>query len=97
MSPRLPKTVHLCPPEALVFNRLTGTLAGSTAREALVVQALRAGARISSNWSYRGFAAGCRALRVLAPERTMQVRLSNDAVFSFPFADSYSSLQLDPH
>ncbi|HEY0235180.1 MAG TPA: FkbM family methyltransferase [Afipia sp.] len=75
---------------------MTGTLAGSSLHEALVVQALRAGARISSNWSYRGFAAGCRALRAVAPERTMQVRLSGDAVFSFPFADGYWSLLLDP-
>ncbi len=97
MSPPLPKTAHLCPAAGLVFDRLTGTLAGSTGREALVVQALRAGARISSNWSYRGFAAGCRALRLIAPERSMQVRLSDDAVFSFPFADGYWSLLLDPH
>lgn len=97
MSPRLPETVHLCPPEGLVFDRLTGTLAGSTARETIVVRALRAGARISSNWSYRGFAAGCRALRAFTPERVMQVRLNDDAVFSFPFADGYWSLLLDPH
>lgn len=97
ISPRLPETAHLCPAEGLVFNRLTGTLAGSTPREALLVQALRAGARLSSNWSYRGFAAGCRALRMLAPERTLQVRLNGDAVFSFPFADGYWSLLLDPH
>ncbi|HEY0219454.1 MAG TPA: FkbM family methyltransferase [Afipia sp.] len=96
MSPELPETVHLCTPEALVFDRLTGALAGSTAREALLVQALQAGARISSNWSYRGFAAGCRALRMFAPNRTMQVRLNDDAVFSFPFADGYWSLLLDP-
>lgn len=97
MSPPLPETVQLCPREELVFDRRTGALTGATAREAILIQALRAGARISSNWSYRGFAAGCRALRMVAPERTVQVRLNDDAIFSFPFADGYWSLLLDPH
>ncbi|MBX9711799.1 MAG: FkbM family methyltransferase [Xanthobacteraceae bacterium] len=97
MSLRLPETAQLCPPEALVFNRLTGSLAGASTRETMLVGALQAGARISSNWSYRGFAAGCRALHALAPSRTMQVRLCDDAVFSFPFTDGYWSLLLDLH
>ena len=81
---------------ALIFDRPTGVLAGSTAREAMLVQTLRAGARISSNWSYRGFAAGCKILQIVSPERTIQVRLNEDALFSFPFADGYWSLLLDP-
>ncbi|RTL48811.1 MAG: FkbM family methyltransferase [Bradyrhizobiaceae bacterium] len=97
MTPRLPETGHLCPTGALTFDRITGALTGSTGREALLVQALRAGARISSNWSYRGFAAGCRLLRPFAPDRTIQIRLTPDATFSFPFADGYWSLLLDPH
>jgi FkbM family methyltransferase len=97
MNFRIPETAQLCPPEALIFNRLTDKLAGATMREGMLAGALRAGARISSNWSYRGFAIGCRALRALAPKRVMQVRLNDDAVFSFPFTDGYWSLLLDPH
>lgn len=80
-----------------MFDRATGSLEGATTRESLLVRALRAGARLSSNWSYRGFAIGCRALRAFAPERTLQVRLNENAVFSFPFTDGYWSLLLDPH
>ncbi len=96
MSPHFPETAQLCPPAALIFDRPTGVLAGSTTREALLVGALRMGARVSSAWSHRGFAAGCRALRTIAPDRMIEVRLNEDAVFSFPFADGYWSLLLDP-
>ncbi|CAN5306078.1 FkbM family methyltransferase [soil metagenome] len=91
-----PETAQLCPQPALTFDRPTGLLAGSTAREALVVHALRMGARFSSAWSYRGFAAGCRILQTMTPARAIQVRLNDDATFSFPFADGYWSLLLDP-
>lgn len=97
MRLRFPETAQLCPPAALTFDRPTGLLAGSTMREALLVRALRAGARVSSAWSYRGFAAGCRVLQTVTPERMIQVHLNDDAVFSFPFADGYWSLLLDPH
>lgn len=97
MPSNSPETAQLCPPTNLVFDRPTGLLAGSTLREALLVHALRAGARVSSAWSYRGFAAGCRILRNVTPQRTIEIRLNDDAVFSFPFADGYWSLLLDPH
>lgn len=97
MSSRFPETAQLCAPSALTFNRMTCALAGASARENLLVGTLRAGARLSSNWSYRGFAIGCRALRAFAPARAMHVRLNEDAVFSFPFTDGYWSLLLDPH
>ncbi len=97
MQSRLPETTQMCPPTDLIFDRPTGVLAGSTAREALLVHTLRAGARVSSAWSYRGFAAGCRIVRSVAQNRMIQVRLNDDAVFSFPFADGYWSLLLDPH
>jgi FkbM family methyltransferase len=96
MHPSYPETAQLRPPAALIFDRPTGVLAGSTARDALLVHALRAGARVSSAWSYRGFAAGCRILRTMTPhDRMIQVRLNDDAVFSFPFGDGYWSLLLD--
>jgi len=79
----------------LMFDRSNGELAGATARDRLVVGALQAGARTSSAWYYRGFAAGCKALRNLTPEQTIAVRLNEDAVFSFPFCDGYWSLLLD--
>lgn len=96
MFSRFPETAQLSPPAALTFDRPTGVLAGSTAREALLAYALRMGARVSSAWSYRGFAAGCRVLRTITPDRMIQVRLNDDAVFAFPFADGYWSLLLDP-
>ncbi|WP_458760582.1 FkbM family methyltransferase [Afipia sp. TerB] len=97
MHRRYPETAQLRSPAALIFDRSTGVLAGSTVRDAFLAHALRAGARVSSAWSYRGFAAGCRILRTVAPQdRMIQVRLNADAVFSFPFADGYWSLLLDP-
>ena len=96
MRALLPETAQLSAPVSLTFDRPSGTLAGSTAREALLVHALRMGARVSSAWSYRGFAAGCRILRTMTPDRMIEVRLNEDATFAFPFADGYWSLLLDP-
>ena len=96
MRPHLPETAQLCAPSSLTFDRPSGLLAGSTAREALLVHALQIGARLSSAWSYRGFAAGCRILRTVTPDRMIEVHLNGDATFAFPFADGYWSLLLDP-
>ena len=96
MRAHLPETAQLCAPTSLIFDRPTGVLAGSTAREALLVRTLQAGARVSSVWSYRGFAAGCRIVKTIAPDRMIEIRLNEDAAFAFPFADGYWSLLLDP-
>ena len=79
---------------ALTFDRLTGGIAGAGVRERLTIGAMQAGAAISSSWYFRGFAAGCRGLRALSSEQPIEVRLNEDAIFSFPFCDGYWSLLL---
>jgi len=82
------------PNSALTFDRLTGGIAGAGARDRLLIGAMQAGAAISSTWYFRGFAAGCRGLRALSAEQPIEVRLNEDAIFSFPFCDGYWSLLL---
>ena len=82
------------PKSALTFDRQTGRIGGAGARERLTIGAMQAGAAISSSWYFRGFAAGCRGLRTLSSEQPIEVRLNEDAVFSFPFCDGYWSLLL---
>lgn len=79
----------------LAFDRATGVFAGASAREQLAAYAFQAGARLSSAWSYRGFAAGCRAVRSVLAERDITVRLNEDALFAFPYGDGYWTLLLD--
>lgn len=79
----------------LAFDRATGAFDGASAREQLAAYAFRAGARLSSAWSYRGFAAGCRAVRSVLTERDITVRLNEDALFAFPYGDGYWTLLLD--
>ena len=79
----------------LAFDRATGIFAGASAREQLAAYAFQAGARLSSAWSYRGFAAGCRAVRSVLIERDITVRLNEDALFAFPYGDGYWTLLLD--
>jgi FkbM family methyltransferase len=79
----------------LAFDRATGTFDGASAREQLAAYAFQMGARLSSAWSYRGFAVGCRAVRSMLAERDITVRLNDDAQFAFPYGDGYWTLLLD--
>jgi FkbM family methyltransferase len=79
----------------LAFDRATGVFDGASAREQLAAYAFQAGARLSSAWSYRGFAAGCRAVRAMLSDRDITVRLNDDAQFAFPYGDGYWTLLLD--
>lgn len=79
----------------LTFDRSTGRLNGASIRETIVALAIQAGARISSAWSYRGFAAGCKILRQFISDRPLYIQLNYDAEFSIPFADGYWGLLLD--
>jgi FkbM family methyltransferase len=79
----------------LGFDRATGMLAGASAREQVARLAFQAGAKLSSAWSHRGFAAGCRAVRAVLQERDITVRLNDDAQFAFPYGDGYWTLLLD--
>jgi FkbM family methyltransferase len=79
----------------LAFDRRTGVLDGATAAERLAAVAFQTGARLSSAWSYRGFGAGCKAVRTILQERDIIIRLDDDALFSFPYGDGYWTLLLD--
>jgi FkbM family methyltransferase len=79
----------------LAFDRATGAFDGASAREQLAAYAFQAGARLSSAWSYRGFAAGCAAVRAMLSGRDITVRLNEDAQFAFPYGDGYWTLLLD--
>jgi len=79
----------------LAFDRATGAFDGASAREQLAGYAFQVGARLSSAWSYRGFAAGCKAVRSVLPGRDITVRLNDDAQFAFPYGDGYWTLLLD--
>jgi FkbM family methyltransferase len=79
----------------LGFDRETGVFAGASAREQVARLAFQAGARLSSAWSHRGFAAGCRAVRSVLADRDITVRLNDDAQFAFPYGDGYWTLLLD--
>ena len=81
--------------ENIVFDRTTGAIEGATAREKMLVRAFQVGARVSSAWTHRGFGIGCKMLRPMVAKKAMQVRLNDDAIFSFPFGDEYWSTILD--
>jgi FkbM family methyltransferase len=81
--------------ESITFDRSTGAIEGATAREKMLVRAFQAGARVSSAWTHRGFGIGCKMLRPMLTKKVMQVRLNDDAIFSYPFGDEYWSTILD--
>ena len=81
--------------ERLTFDRRTGAIRGATWSETVLIRMFQLGSRISSMWSFRGYGFTCRQIRKLIRKRNMLVRLNDDAVFCFPFADSYWSTLLD--
>lgn len=83
------------PRRSILFDRATGDLRGANAVERAAALAFAAGARTSSLWNYRGYAVGCALVRSLLTDRMIDVRLNEDAVFSFPYGDGYWSLLLD--
>src|SRR5262249_30300191 len=81
---------------ALTFDRASGRLEGANAIERVAAMAMQLGNRVTAPFHHRGFALGCRMLRVALPVRDIVVRLSSDSVFAFPFADGYWSRLLVP-
>ena len=79
----------------LGFDRATGVLPARRRANSCAAYAFQAGAQLSSAWSHRGFAAGCRAVRAVLSERDITVRLNDDAQFAFPYGDGYWTLLLD--
>jgi FkbM family methyltransferase len=80
----------------LQFDRRSGAITGASTAQKMLIYLLGAGVRLSAGWSYRGFGTLCRLLRRLLPPRLITVRLNDDALLCFPFADSYWSALLDP-
>lgn len=79
----------------LQFDRQSGAIAGAGTWQAMLIHAFAAGARLSAHWSYKGFGTICRLLRGRLPRQLVSVRLNDDAVLLFPFADSYWSVLFD--
>jgi FkbM family methyltransferase len=78
-------------PPPIQFDRTTGLLDGANAWERIVALALVAGAKVSSNFSYRGYNAAANFLRKALPERDIAIKLNPDATFVFPYGDGYWS------
>lgn len=77
------------------FDRASGVLEGANAWERLAAVALTLGSKISSNFSHRGYNGCANLLRKALPERDIQVKLSDDATFAFPYGDGYWSKLLN--
>jgi FkbM family methyltransferase len=77
------------------FDRASGVLEGANAWERLAAVALTVGSKISSNFSHRGYNGCANLLRKALPERDIQVKLSDDATFAFPYGDGYWSKLLN--
>jgi FkbM family methyltransferase len=77
------------------FDRASGVLEGANAWERLAAVALTLGSKISSNFSHRGYNRCANLLRKALPERDIEIRLNEDAVFAFPYGDGYWSKLLN--
>jgi FkbM family methyltransferase len=77
------------------FDRASGVLEGANAWERLAAAALTLGSKISSNFSHRGYNRCANLLRKALPERDIEIRLNEDAVFAFPYGDGYWSKLLN--
>jgi FkbM family methyltransferase len=77
------------------FDRASGVLEGANPWERLAAVALTLGSKISSNFSHRGYNGCANLLRKALPEREIQVKLSDDATFAFPYGDGYWSKLLN--
>jgi FkbM family methyltransferase len=77
------------------FDRDTGSLTGAGAWERLIALGLIAGSKVTAPFSHRGYIRAANLLRTTVPERDVQVALTKDAVFAFPFSEGYWSKLLD--
>lgn len=82
-------------PSSITYDRRTGRIAGADARERLLMRLFETAGSISLRWTHRGYGLGCRLLSPVVPERSVDVRLTDDAVFRFPLGDPYWSTILD--
>jgi FkbM family methyltransferase len=77
------------------FDRASGVLEGANAWERLAAVALTLGSKISSNFSHRGYNRCANLLARTLPQRDIEIRLNEDAVFAFPYGDGYWSKLLN--
>ena len=77
------------------FDRASGSLEGANLWERTAALALATGSKISSHFSHRGYNGCANLLRKALPERDIQVKLSDDATFAFPYGDGYWSKLLN--
>ncbi|MGP9810979.1 FkbM family methyltransferase [Rhodopseudomonas sp. NSM] len=82
-------------PKPIQFDRATGALEGASALERMAAFALVMGARVSSNFSYRGYNAAANLMRKALPSRDIAIKLNPDATFVFPYGDGYWSKLLE--
>lgn len=79
----------------ITFDRASGHLEGAGLVERCAMLALQAGAKATSPFDHRGYSIGCRLIRSVVEKRDVIVRLNEDALFTFPFGDSYWSRLLN--
>ena len=79
----------------ITFDRGTGEITGAGVIERAAVAALRAGSKVTSPFEHRGYSIGCRIVSTMVEKREIVVRLNDDSVFAFPFADAYWSRLLN--
>ena len=84
---------HAQPP--LRFDRATGRLDGASAVERAAALAMQLGVKATAPFHYRGLSVGCRILGAALAKRDIVVRLADDSVFAFPYADPYWTRLLD--
>ena len=79
----------------IVFDRVTGTMTGANPWERSIGLALTAGSKVGALIGHRGYNGAANTLKTLLPERDINVMLSSDAAFSFPYGDGYWSKLLN--
>lgn len=77
------------------FDRATGVLEGANAWEHFAALLLIGGSKVLSPFLHRGYRIGANLVRSTLRPRDVAVALAPDAVFPFPYGDSYWSKLLD--
>jgi FkbM family methyltransferase len=77
------------------FDRSTGSMLGASPWERSIGLALLAGSKVGALISHRGYNTCANLLKAMLPERDINVRLNDGAVFSFPYGDGYWSKLLN--
>lgn len=75
----------------IMLDKRTAELSGATARETMVLAALRAAAWALEPFDDFGFSFVSRAIKPFGTERAVALRLSDDTLFRFPLVDGYWS------